>query len=67
MNYLVITATETIYADTATQAAVHAGFEIWNRTKIVAAINALAVGDELSINDDVSIFRLSGVDKDFVA
>lgn len=67
MNYLVITATATIYADTATQAAIEAGFHPWNTAKILVAINALNPGDELSVNADVSIFRLSGVDKDFVA
>ena len=67
MMYLVITPTQTIYAGTATQAAVEAGFGPWERLKVINAMAALNPGDELKISEDVSIIIITGVDKDYVA
>ena len=66
MSFFIVSSDMSSYADDATQAALAAGAPQWDCNRLRLAISRLSPGDELSVDSDISVIRLTGVDIDFV-
>jgi hypothetical protein len=65
MIYFIVSSEQTTYRDTALEAARAAGAKPWNWAALTRAVSQLELGDELSVDSDVSVFAISGKDIDF--
>jgi hypothetical protein len=63
--FFIVSSEETCYRKTSSEAAIAAGAKPWNSASLTRAIGQLGLGDELSVDSDISVFRISGKDIDF--
>lgn len=64
-NFFIVSSEMSTYAPTSESAALLAGAAPWNWKTLANAIHALTLGDELSVDNDISVFRISGKDIDY--
>jgi hypothetical protein len=65
-NFFIVSSDMSTYAQTTKEAALAAGAKAWDWNHLRTAIAQLDVGDELSVDRDVSVIRISGKDIDYV-
>jgi hypothetical protein len=64
-NFFIVSSDMSTYAPTPKQAALAAGASPFDWLHLAVAIAQLDVGDELSVDSDVSVIRISGKDIDY--
>lgn len=64
-NFFIVSSESSTYAETTKQAALAAGVSPFDWLHLAVAIAQLDVGDELSVDDDISVFRITGKDLDY--
>jgi len=64
-RFFIVSSETSSYAATSEQAAHEAGAKPWNWKTLANAIHKLELGDELSVDHDISVFRISGKDIDY--
>ena len=63
--YLIISSSTSHYAESSEQAAKDAGASQFNWAQLAKAAHALNPGDELNVDEDVSIIKLTNVEVDY--
>lgn len=63
--YLIISSDRSQYAESSEEAAKLAGAKPWNWNPLARTAFALNPGDELNVDSDVSIIKLSDVEVDY--
>lgn len=64
-NFFIVSSDMSSYARTTKEAALAAGASPFNWLHLATAIAQLDIGDELSVDHDISVFRISGQDIDY--
>jgi hypothetical protein len=64
--FFIVSSDMTTYRDDATQAAIAAGATLWGWNRLRQALSQLSPGDELSVDNDISVIRLTGKDTKFI-
>lgn len=65
MSFFIVSSDKSSYADTAKDAAIAAGAMEYSWLHLSKEISKLGLGDELCVDSDVSVFRVSGTEIQF--
>lgn len=65
MKFFIVSSEKSTYANTSHDAAIAAGAKVYSWLDLSRAISKLDLGDELCVDNDVSVFRVSGIEIEF--